>query len=83
MLEHQNTEKAAKETLQIMLMGLYRELSPFQYRHQSPNVDIDDCDHILDFLYHMTIPNPKELGIVDDFKTGGETMNFERSMHYY
>nr|GEW95764.1 putative UPF0481 protein At3g02645 [Tanacetum cinerariifolium] len=81
MLEHQNTEKAAKETLQIMLMGLYRELSPFQYRHQSPNVDIDDCDHILDFLYHMTKPNNKELRIVDDStETGGETTDFDRCM---
>lgn len=81
MLEHQNTEKAAKETLQIMLMGLYRELSPFQYRHQSPNVDIDDCDHILDFLYHMTIPNPKELGIVDDSTETGMSKVSETTIH--
>ncbi|PWA86635.1 hypothetical protein CTI12_AA134980 [Artemisia annua] len=76
MLKHQHTEKPAKETLQIMLMGLYRELSPFQYRRQSPNVDINNCDHILDFLYHMTIPTPEELGIVDEEnESGGGTRN--------
>lgn len=83
MLEHQNTEQYAKETLQIMLMGLYRELSPFHYRHKSPKVDIDDCDHILNFLYHMTVPNFKELGIVDDVpETSGGTRNFDPGTNY-
>nr|GEX81927.1 hypothetical protein [Tanacetum cinerariifolium] len=28
-------------------------------------VDINNCDHLLDFLYHMTVPNNKELRIMD------------------
>ncbi|KAJ9559707.1 hypothetical protein OSB04_004867 [Centaurea solstitialis] len=71
MLEYDPTsDKPAAETLQIMLMGLYHELSPFQYHHQSPCVDINDCDHLLDFLYHMTVPNNKELGIETTIDVG-------------
>ncbi|XP_071731849.1 putative UPF0481 protein At3g02645 [Rutidosis leptorrhynchoides] len=66
MLEHQiedeNENKSAAETLKSMLMGLYRELSPFQGQ-ELPDVDIEDCDHLLDFFYHMTVPNMKELHI--------------------
>lgn len=54
--------KTADETLKLMLMGVYQELTPF-HEQQLPDVDIDDCDHLLDFLYHMTVPNDKELGI--------------------
>ncbi|KAI3684333.1 hypothetical protein L6452_33556 [Arctium lappa] len=67
MMEHDRiSDKPATDTLRIMLMGLYHELSPFQYQQQSPCVDINDCDHLLDFLYHMTVPNAKELGISMD-----------------
>ncbi|KAI3667162.1 hypothetical protein L6452_42211 [Arctium lappa] len=67
MMEHDRiSDEPATDTLRIMLMGLYHELSPFQYQHQSPCVDINDCDHLLDFLYHMTVPNAKELGISTD-----------------
>ncbi|XP_024971629.1 putative UPF0481 protein At3g02645 [Cynara cardunculus var. scolymus] len=55
-------ELTAEQTLKTMLMGLYHELSPFQEK-ELPEVDISDCDHLLDFLYHMTVPNNKELGI--------------------
>ncbi|PWA52373.1 hypothetical protein CTI12_AA455430 [Artemisia annua] len=69
MLKHQikNTndeDKSADETLKSMLMGLYIELAPFQEK-VLPDVDINDCDHLLDFLYHMTVPNNKELGITE------------------
>nr|GEU94934.1 putative UPF0481 protein At3g02645 [Tanacetum cinerariifolium] len=56
--------KSADETLKSMLMGLYIELTPFQEK-VLPDVDINDCDHLLDFLYHMTVPNNKELGIME------------------
>ncbi|KAJ0528002.1 hypothetical protein HanHA300_Chr09g0340381 [Helianthus annuus] len=62
MLEHQNKEvenHSAGETLKTMLTGLYRELSPFQ-EQELADVNINDCDHILDFFYHMTVPNLKE-----------------------
>ncbi|GJY76222.1 putative UPF0481 protein [Tanacetum coccineum] len=69
MLEHQykkgtDQEKSAEDTLKKMLMGLYHELTPFQEK-ELPDVDINDCDHLLDFLYHLTVPNNKELGIIE------------------
>ncbi|KAK9054646.1 hypothetical protein SSX86_025725 [Deinandra increscens subsp. villosa] len=70
MLTHQlmkttgDQPKTADETLKTMLLGLYHELSPFHER-ELPDVDVDDCDHVLDFLYHMTVPNNKELGIME------------------
>lgn len=67
MMEHQLREidgKSAREKLKSMLMGLYHELSPF-HEQELADVDIDDCDHLLDFLYHMTVPNNKELHIYD------------------
>ncbi|KAI3727167.1 hypothetical protein L1987_66977 [Smallanthus sonchifolius] len=42
-----------------MLTGLYHELSPF-HEQELADVRIEDCDHILDFLYHMTVPNCEE-----------------------
>ncbi|KAI3785993.1 hypothetical protein L1987_45119 [Smallanthus sonchifolius] len=63
MLEHQHAResdnKSAGETLKTMLTGLYHELSPF-HEQELADVDIKDCDHILNFLYHMTVPNCKE-----------------------
>ncbi|KAF5758117.1 hypothetical protein HanXRQr2_Chr16g0725641 [Helianthus annuus] len=67
MMEHQHREthnKSPGEKLMSMLMGLYHELSPF-HEQELANVHIDDCDHILDFLYHMTVPNNKELHTYD------------------
>ncbi|GJU70153.1 putative UPF0481 protein [Tanacetum coccineum] len=80
MLKHQlknskDEDKSADETLRSMLMGLYIELTPFQEK-VLPDVDINDCDHLLDFLYHMTVPNNKELGIMEaeiDIKEEEET----------
>ncbi|KAJ0680139.1 hypothetical protein HanPI659440_Chr16g0620951 [Helianthus annuus] len=67
MMEHQHREthnKSPGEKLKSMLMGLYHELSPF-HEQELADVHIDDCDHILDFLYHMTVPNNKELHTYD------------------
>ncbi|CAI9290679.1 unnamed protein product [Lactuca saligna] len=67
MMENQirdDQNKSAAETLKSMLMGLYHELSPFKEK-ELPDIDIDDCDHLLDFLYHMTVPNNKELHIIE------------------
>ncbi|KAI7744671.1 hypothetical protein M8C21_033073 [Ambrosia artemisiifolia] len=65
MLDHQRREtddKTPEEKLKSMLMGLYHELTPF-HEQELPDVDINDCDHLLDFLYHITVPNNKELHI--------------------
>ncbi|KAI3766206.1 hypothetical protein L2E82_16258 [Cichorium intybus] len=62
MVEHQlrnDENKSVGEKLKTMLMGLYHELSPFK-EQDLPDVDINECDHLLDFLYHMTVPRNKE-----------------------
>ncbi|KAD1345615.1 hypothetical protein E3N88_42985 [Mikania micrantha] len=72
MLEHQRKEtdsKSAGEMLKTMLMGLYHELTPFHEKDLA-DVDVDDCDHLLDFLYHMTVPNNKELGVCEVIQIG-------------
>ncbi|KAL4584592.1 hypothetical protein LXL04_009196 [Taraxacum kok-saghyz] len=61
---HDDKSKSPESTLKSMLMGLYHELTPFQEK-ELPDVDVNDCDHLLDFLYHMTVPNNKELGIME------------------
>ncbi|KAI3777750.1 hypothetical protein L1987_47552 [Smallanthus sonchifolius] len=73
MLEHQyrETDKSAKETLKTMLMGLYHELSPF-HEQELADVDIEDCDHLLDFFYHITVPNNKELHLYDAIEIENE-----------
>ncbi|PWA67026.1 hypothetical protein CTI12_AA322170 [Artemisia annua] len=69
MLEYQNTnaelqDNYAEEKLKKMLMGLYHELSPFKEKVLA-DVDINSSDHLLDFLYHLTVPNREELGIME------------------
>ncbi|XP_023733601.1 putative UPF0481 protein At3g02645 [Lactuca sativa] len=90
MVENQirdDENKSAAETLKSMLMGLYHEVSPFKEK-QLPDIDIDDCDHLLDFLYHMTVPNNKELhieaieidyeGITEDANDGDQEESFAK-----
>ncbi|GKC20383.1 putative UPF0481 protein [Tanacetum coccineum] len=69
MLEYHNKnadlqDNYADETLKKMLMGLYRELSPFKEKVLA-DVDINSCDHLLDFLYHLTVPSREELGTME------------------
>ncbi|KAK1420191.1 hypothetical protein QVD17_21582 [Tagetes erecta] len=59
-LQETDVNQSPEETLKRMLMGLYHEFSPFHEQNHLANVDIDKCDHILDFLYHMTVPNDHE-----------------------
>ncbi|KAJ9559708.1 hypothetical protein OSB04_004868 [Centaurea solstitialis] len=68
MMKHDRSfDESPTETLRIMLTGLYHEISPFEYRVKSSVVDINQCDHLLHFLYQMTVPNAHKLGsTVDD-----------------
>lgn len=74
MLEHQlqETDNASVgETLKTMLMGLYHEFSPF-HDQDLADVNIDECDHLLDFLYQMTVPNNTKLCIYDTIEIAPE-----------
>ncbi|GKE39173.1 putative UPF0481 protein, partial [Tanacetum coccineum] len=81
MLEYQNKnadlqDNYADETLKKMLMGLYHELSPFKEKVLA-DVEIDSCDHLLDFLYHLTVPKREELGIMETEIDIGQTAIIE------
>lgn len=48
--------ESADDTLFSMLMGLCREISPFKMMQELPKIELSDCPHLLDFLYHMFVP---------------------------
>nr|XP_043617909.1 putative UPF0481 protein At3g02645 [Erigeron canadensis] len=55
MLDHQSDINDADETLKLMLTRVYNEISPFKLFGKFPNVEIEDCDHLLDYMYRMTV----------------------------
>ncbi|KAF5758114.1 hypothetical protein HanXRQr2_Chr16g0725611 [Helianthus annuus] len=46
----------ADNMLKTMLKELYRDLTPFVGEEFRDHVPIEKCVHLLDFLYHMTVP---------------------------
>ncbi|MFS8000439.1 hypothetical protein Hanom_Chr12g01178321 [Helianthus anomalus] len=43
--------------LKTMLKELYRDITPFVVGEElRDHVPIEKCVHLLDFLYHMTVP---------------------------
>ncbi|KAK9069819.1 hypothetical protein SSX86_010215 [Deinandra increscens subsp. villosa] len=48
--------ESCQESLTSMLLGLYKELSPFRVSSNEPNLQSnEDCDHVLGFLYRMMV----------------------------
>ncbi|KAJ0007021.1 hypothetical protein Pint_30245 [Pistacia integerrima] len=70
MLEFQfQSLESADDMLLSMLMGLCKEISPFKMMQDLPNIELSDCPHLLDFLYHMFVPKsegPTEIIDVED-----------------
>ncbi|KAJ0007211.1 hypothetical protein Pint_30231 [Pistacia integerrima] len=70
MLEFQfQSLESADDVLLSMLMGLYKEISPFKMMQDLPKIELSDCPHLLDFLYHMFVPKsegPTEIIDVED-----------------
>ncbi|XP_022153444.1 putative UPF0481 protein At3g02645 [Momordica charantia] len=62
MMEFQSeSSEIADEILLSMLIGLFREVSPFSNLTEDvPEIQISDCAHLLDFLYQMTTPKSIE-----------------------
>ncbi|KAL1340384.1 hypothetical protein AAHE18_09G010900 [Arachis hypogaea] len=49
--------EAADDMLSLILLGLFKELSPFKtMQHYYPNNEISKSVHILDYLYDMIVP---------------------------
>ncbi|XP_054782602.1 putative UPF0481 protein At3g02645 [Prosopis cineraria] len=57
MLEFKFTSlEDADDLLFLMVIGLFKELSPFQLMDDHPNVQVSECAHLLDFFYDMIVP---------------------------
>lgn len=73
--------EAAENELLLMILGLFRELSPFKMMTEYPNIDISECAHLLEFCYAVLVPKsdtqqPDLIVIeVDDNKDGEEKEN--------
>ncbi|KAL3736852.1 hypothetical protein ACJRO7_025736 [Eucalyptus globulus] len=46
----------ADDMLLTMLMGFYKEISPFKLMEALPNIQVSVCAHLLDFLYDIIVP---------------------------
>ncbi|XP_054782612.1 putative UPF0481 protein At3g02645 [Prosopis cineraria] len=57
MLEFKFTSlEDADDLLFLMVIGLFKELSPFKLMDDHPNVQVSECAHLLDFFYDMIVP---------------------------
>ncbi|XP_019167247.1 PREDICTED: putative UPF0481 protein At3g02645 [Ipomoea nil] len=57
MLEFQSSSlEVANNTLMCMLIGFCKEVSPFKMVEVLPKVEIKDCAHLLDVVYHLIVP---------------------------
>ncbi|GJT98276.1 putative UPF0481 protein [Tanacetum coccineum] len=64
------------EFLEVYNIKEERRLSPFKEKVLA-DVEIDSCDHLLDFLYHLTVPKREELGIMETEIDIGQTAIIE------
>lgn len=48
--------ETADETLLLMLIGLFKEISPFKMIEEFPNINVSESAHLLDFLYDVIVP---------------------------
>ncbi|XP_039170602.1 putative UPF0481 protein At3g02645 [Eucalyptus grandis] len=46
----------ADDMLLTMLMGFYKEVSPFKPMEALPNIQVSVCAHLLDFLFDIIVP---------------------------
>nr|GMD38796.1 putative UPF0481 protein At3g02645 [Ipomoea batatas] len=57
MLEFQSSSlEVADNILMCMLIGFCKEVSPFKMVEVLPKVEIKDCAHLLDVVYHLIVP---------------------------
>ncbi|KAI4352337.1 hypothetical protein L6164_006600 [Bauhinia variegata] len=54
--------ESADDMLLSMLTGLFEELSPFKMMEDYPEIQVSDCEHLLDFFYDMIVPKFEEQG---------------------
>ncbi|XP_027351438.1 putative UPF0481 protein At3g02645 [Abrus precatorius] len=57
----------ADDMLFSMLIGLFKELSPFKVIEEYPEIIVSECAHLLDFLYAMMVPKLEEQSTLIEF----------------
>ncbi|XP_030457517.2 putative UPF0481 protein At3g02645 [Syzygium oleosum] len=50
----------ADDMLLVMLIGFYKEVSPFKVMEALPKIQVSVCAHLLDFLYDIIVPKEEE-----------------------
>jgi hypothetical protein len=50
------SQENADDVLILMLIRLFKEISPFKMFEEYPNIQVLECAHLLDFLYDMIVP---------------------------
>ncbi|XP_004492405.1 putative UPF0481 protein At3g02645 [Cicer arietinum] len=51
-----SSKEASDEMLVLMLLGLFKEISPFKMIEDVPNIKVSQIAHLLDFFYNMIVP---------------------------
>ena len=66
--------EASDQMLKLKFIGLFKEISPFKMMEEYPTIQVSKSAHLLDFLYHMIVPNILEGQdtIEVEFKQGEE-----------
>ncbi|KAF7843218.1 putative UPF0481 protein [Senna tora] len=53
--------QSADDVLDLMIIGLFNEISPFKMMAKCPNVKISGSAHLLDFLYDMIVTEDEQV----------------------
>ncbi|XP_048129770.1 putative UPF0481 protein At3g02645 [Rhodamnia argentea] len=62
----------ANDMLLAMLMGFYKEVSPFKLMETLPKIQVSVCAHLLDFLYDTIVPKVEEQPEIFEEEGNGE-----------
>ncbi|KAG5021468.1 hypothetical protein JHK82_017370 [Glycine max] len=79
--------EASDQMLKLKFIGLFKEISPFKMMEEYPNIQVSKSAHLLDFLYHIIVPNILERQDTievetqqgDEEKEGNEESNADSS----
>ncbi|KAF8389164.1 hypothetical protein HHK36_025857 [Tetracentron sinense] len=70
-----STLELADDILHSMLMGLFKELSPFKITKKISSIQVTELAHLLDFLYYMIVPKSEESSEIHEAEDQNEAIN--------
>ncbi|KAL2516613.1 putative UPF0481 protein [Forsythia ovata] len=73
----------ADRVLYSMLTGFCKELSPFKTIQGWPNIQVMECAHLLDLLYHMIVPKLEGSSEMAEFEEGNDEDEKQESEKIY